>query len=71
MCGNVWVLEYHWYMGIDGSGMNILGVYTTEELAKEASNVYLNTHELRDDDYDSQWLNITCFLLNENSFNEY
>lgn len=71
MCGNVWVLEYHWYMGIDGSGMNILGVYTTEELAKEASNVYLSIHELRDDDYDSQWLNITCFLLNENSFNEY
>ena len=70
MKDNVWVLLFHWYMGIDGSDTSIIGIFTTEELAQEAQTNYLTTHELHDSEYDSEWLSIKTYQLNSVDKNE-
>ena len=65
MNASVWVLTFNWYMGIDGSGSSILGIYTTEQKAEEAKLNYLKNREidLADEDYNSEWLEIDmCFI---------
>ena len=66
MSDKVWVLTFHYYMGIDGSGSYILGIYTTEQLAKEAKTHYLQTRDadLATEEYNSEWLELKPYLIN-------
>lgn len=64
MTENVWVLEFHWYMGIDGSGMHILGIYSSQALAEENRELFLNQQELADEEYNREWVTVEKYHLN-------
>ena len=66
MNDKVWVLTFHYYMGIDGSGSYILGIYTTEQLAEEAKTKYLQTcnADLSNEEYNFEWLELKSYLMN-------
>lgn len=54
----VYVLTFNWYMGIDGSGSHVMGVFSTEDKVKEAWEGFLKSNTLYDEEYNSEWLAI-------------
>lgn len=64
MTDRVYCLQYHWYMGVDGAGMSILGIYTDINQAENARKQYLSIHELSNEEYDLEWINIEAYTLN-------
>ena len=67
MGGEVWVLTFNWYMGMDGSGSSILGIYTTEKKAEEAKRRFLQNRDvdLANGAYDSEWLEIDQHFIDK------
>lgn len=64
MTENVWVLAFHWYMGMDGSGMHIFGIYSSQALAEENRELFLNQQELADEEYNREWVTVEEYSLN-------
>ena len=65
MCDKIWILEFHWDCGYDGSGMYILGVFTTEDLAEKAQATFLSANTLSDESYNLEHLEINSYDLND------
>lgn len=55
---NVFVLTFNWYEGIDGSGSDIVGVFSTKELCEKALENFINENELSDREYSREWMEI-------------
>ena len=65
MCDKIWILEFHGDCGYDGSGMYILGVFTTEDLAEKAQATFLSANTLSDEPYNLEHLEINSYDLND------
>lgn len=59
----LYVLLLNWYMGVDGSGSNIMGVYSSIEKAEKAHDKYLETNRLADEEYNMEFLKIEEYTL--------
>ena len=64
----VFALLFHWHMGIDGSGSNILSIYSSHEKAQEALERYERDHPLSSEYYDIEYLGIEEYNLDEESW---
>lgn len=67
----LYILTFNWYMGIDGSGTNIIGVYQSNTEAENAMQRYLKNNSLADEPYNQEYLGIEEYDLDKDAWDAY